>query len=257
MLQLTTQNIIIISVAVVVVVALIVWGWRRYARRHIVSVWRESGDVWAETPLAEVETSVTIAVISQSSGHAVENQVPLLVRQRGVKAEIVIVDVDDADVHGLATSTAIDRLMSEYPQLRRTYVPKTVGGLDPYKVGCMLAARAARYEWMVVVSPFFRPANDEWLLDLMQYVDNTLQALVDYGNTPDNDDLGMMRRWRMRRQMLKHAKKGGAVDTAGGSLLVQRDWFLRRMTERAEGECLYLLTDPDSRDRYAVRATCR
>lgn len=257
MYQIPIQTLCIIGAAVVVFLVLVGWGCRRYARRHIVSIWRESGEAWDDTPLTEVEMGVTIAVISQGGGHAVENQVPVLTRQRGLQTEIIVVDVDDADVRGLKTSTALDRLATDYPNLRRTYVPQSVGGLDPYDVGCMLAARAARYEWMVIVSPFFRPASDEWLLDLMQYADSTLQAVADYGNTTDNDDLSFMERRRLRRRMLRQARKGGPVDAAGGSLLVQRDWFLRRMAERADGECLYLLTHPETHDRYAVRASCR
>lgn len=257
MVQIPTQTLVIAVSAAVVLLALVVWGWRRYVRRHIVSEWRESGDEWASTPLSDVEVKVTIAVISQGGGTALGALVPLLARQRKIEAELVVVDADSADVHGIRTSVAVDRLMAEYPFLRRTYVPRSTSGLDPYDVGCMLAARAANYEWVVFVSPYFRPSSEEWLLDLLQYVDGTLSALVDYAGTSGDDELTYWERRRLRRQMLKAAKSGGPVATAGGSMIVQREWFLRRMTQRADGECLYLMTDPESHDRYAVRASCR
>lgn len=249
--------IIIASVIAVVVLILVVWGGRRYAARHIVSQWVEEDEETIYAPLAEVDASVSIVVISEGGGPALEQLIPLLDRQSGVEKEIIVVDADAADAHGLPTESVVERLMASYPHLRRTYVPHSTNGLQPYDVASMLGARAARCEWMVVVSPFFRPSSDEWLLDLMQYVDHTLSVVVDYANTADNEELSSMERWRLRRQMKKVAKRGGAFDTAGGAFVVQRDWFLQRLCCPVEGECLYLYTDPETRHRMAVRAQCR
>lgn len=251
------SQIIIASIIALVVLILAVWGWRRYAARHIVSHWAEEDEETIYAPLSDVEISVSIVVISAGGGTALEQLVPLLDQQRGVTKEIIVVDADDVDVHGLPTESVVERLMSAYPHLRRTYVPHSTNGLDPYDVASMLGARAARHEWMVVVSPYFRPYSDEWLLDLMQYVDHTLSVLVDYANTADGEYLSSMERWRLRRQMKKVAKRGGAFDTAGGAFIVQRDWFLQRLSHPVEGECLYLYTDPETRHRMAIRAHCR
>lgn len=250
-------HIIIASIITLVVLILAVWGWRRYAARHIVSQWVEEDEETIYAPLADVDVSVSIVVISEGGGPALEQLVPLLDRQSGVEKEIIVVDADDADSHGLPTESVVERLMTSYPHLRRTYVPHATNGLNPYDVATMLGTRAARHEWMVVVSPFFRPSSDEWLLDLMQYVDNTLSVVVDYANTADNEYLSSMERWRLRRQMKNTAKRGGAFETAGGAFIVQRDWFLQRLSRPVEGECLYLYTDPETRHRMAIRAHCR
>lgn len=249
--------IIIASVVALVVLILAVWGWRRYASRHIVSQWVEEDEETIYAPLVDVDFSVSIVVISAGGGTAVEQLVPLLEQQRGVEKEIIVVDADNDNVHGLSTEVVVERLATTYPSLRRTYVPRSTNGLNPYDVAMMLGARAARHEWMVVVSPFFRPDSNEWLLDLMQYVDLSLSVLVDYANVADNENLSSMERWRLRRQMKKTAKRGGAFDSAGGTFVVQRDWFLRRLSTPVEGECLYLYTDPETRHRMAVRAQCK
>lgn len=250
-------NIIIISVIALVVLILVFWGWHRYATRHIITRWVEDDEETIYAPLADVDFSVSIVVISAGGAAALEQLVPLLDRQRGVNKEIIVVDADDADVHVLRTEAVVERLSQAYPHLRRTYVPRSTNGLNPYDVASMLGARAARHEWMVVVSPYFRPASDEWLLDLMQYVDLTLSVVVDYANTADLENLSSMERWRLRRQMKKVAKRGGVYDAAGGPFIVQRDWFLQRLCRPVEGECLYLYTDPETRHRTAIRARCR
>lgn len=249
--------IILASAVGLIILLLAVWGWRHHAVRHIISRWKEEDEEIIYAPLSAVDVSVSIVVISEGGGTALEQLIPLLDRQNGVEKEIIVVDADDDHVHGLATETVVERLSSVYPRLRRTYVPHSTNGLNPYDLAAMLGARAARHEWMVVVSPFFRPDSDEWLLDLLQYVDTTLSVVVDYAKTNDNEDLTSMERWRLRRQMMKTAKRGGAFETAGGTYIVQRDWFLQRLSRQVQGECLYLYTDPTTRHRMAVRARCR
>ena len=251
------SQIIIASAIIFVALILAVWGWRRYAARHIVSQWVEDDEETIYAPLVDVDFSVSIVVVSAGGGTAVEQLVPLLDQQRGVEKEIIVVDADNDNVHGLSTEIVVERLATTYPYLRRTYVPRSTNGLNPHDVALMLGARAARHEWMVVVSPFFRPDSAEWLLDLLQYVDKTLSVVVDYANDADNELLSSMERWRLRRQMKKTAKRGGAFDSVGGTFIVQRDWFLQRLSRPTEGECLYLYTDPETRHRMAVRAHCR
>lgn len=237
----------------VVLLCLLWWGRRRYVLRRIVSRWHEDRADLVET-LADVDTPVSVIVVSSGDGYSVERNLPAILGQQRVTMEVVVVDADVRGVEGVSTADALKRLKCRFPQLRQTYVPMANDHHQPGQLAAMLGARAARYDTLLFVPPTFEPDSSEWILDLLQYVDATVHVLVDYSHRDSDYSESYWERSRERRRMMKVAKKG-TIDAAGGSMMVQKDWFLRSLNGEGEaGECVYLYTDHTAGRRDVVRA---
>lgn len=251
------MNVYAIAALSLVLFCLLIWGANRYRMRHIVTRWSEDAED-LDADLTQVELAVSAVVVSEDAGASLERNMPALMAQANVAMEAIVVNADrtkDADVQ---TADAVKRLTARYPMLRQTYVPQSSHGLDVAGLGRMLGARAARHEWLLFVSPDFVPPSNQWLLDLLQYADATVCAIVDYGRTGCDEALSFWRRWRLRRNMMRAARSGQRIQDGGGSVLVQRDWYMKRLSGAPlAGECVYLYTDAQSRHRNVVRAFCK
>lgn len=236
-----------------VVLVLLWWAWRRYSLRHIVSRWHEGREDLDEA-LSDVDRAVSVIVISRGDGYSVERNLPAVLGQQRVTMEVIVVDADSQETEGVRTTDALKRLKVAFPQLRQTYVPPTGDHRHPEVLAGMLGARAARYDTLLFVPPTFEAESDSWLLDLLQYVDDSVHALVDYARTDAEGEESFWARRRQRRQMMKTAKKC-TIDAAGGSMMVQKEWFLRSLSgENEAGECVFLYTDRYAGRRDVVRA---
>lgn len=225
---------------------LFLWLLYRYTVRRVVSWWHEDID---DGSLVPVEQSFSLVVVSQNSGADIERNIPLLLEQKGVSHEVIVVNAASSDT----TCDAVKRLTLDYPQLRQTYVPQSSANLNVWELACMLGARAARHEWVLFVNPGFVAPSDHWLLDLAQYVDSTLHVLVEYAYRGDAEAASWGRRFVQERKMARTALRGRAIDVAGGNVLVQRDWYVARANDTAERECLYLYRDSCFWNRVILR----
>lgn len=237
---------------VVVLLTATLWLTHRYRVRHLVSRWREN---IADDVLAEVAIPVTVVVISQNAGADLERHLPRVLEQRGIDFEVVVVDAASTDT----TADALKRLKVRYPTLRQTYVPQSHANLDLWEFATVLGARAARNEWVLFVHAEFCPPSDTWLQDMMQYVDNTIHAFVDYGHVTRDflDELSSFARRRERRKMARTALRGRAISAAGGSVLVQKDWYLDRGHREEAIECIYMYRLQNPWERVILRVRSR
>ena len=252
-LALLNEQLYLLIACGLVVLCLLGWGWRRYTMRHILTKWREDrADL--EDALSDVDIPVSVIVISRGDGYIVERNLPAVLTQQRVSMEVIVVDADSQEMESVRTADALKRLKAKFPQLRQTYVPPTGGHHHPEVLAAMLGARAARYETLLFVPPTFEPDSEDWLLDLLQYVDASVQALVDYARVDAEGEESFWVRRRQRKRMMKAAKKC-TIDTAGGSMMVQKDWFLRGLNGESEaGEWVFLYTDRYAGCRDVVRA---
>lgn len=223
-----------IIAGVALLAAIILWAIYRYKVRYLVTKWCEDT---ADDVLAEVTIPVSVVVISQNAGADLERHVPRLMEQRGVTYEVVVVDAASTDT----TVDALKRLKTNYPTLRQTYVPQSHANLDVWDFATVLGARAARHEWVLFVHAEFCPPSETWLQDLMQYVDESIHAFVDYGHVTRDflDELSSFARRRECRKMARTALRGRAISAAGGSVLVKKDWYLDRANREERVECIY------------------
>lgn len=181
--------------------------------------------------------AVSVVVVCENEGDDMEGNLPKLLEQLGIDVEVVVVNAASTDM----TDDALKRLKIQYPHMRQTYVPMSNSNLNVWEFGCMLGARAARYDWVLFVPPSFTPSSEIWLLDLLRYADQKTKAVIDYGHVGEQNVRESWLSW-MRRYvwMVFTAIQGRSVTTAGGSLLIRKNWLLDRTDATARGECVYL-----------------
>lgn len=224
-----------IIIAAIIVLPLALYGVYRHRTRFIIDWQKEDDD-----DLAAVVgcPPVSVVIVCQNEAGELEENVPRLMGQTGIEAEYIIVNAASTDT----TADAIKRLHLQHPSLRQTYLPKSHSIQHLWQCGCILGARAARHEWVLFVHPDFAPSSPAWLLDLMRYADDSTCAVVDYGHTTELEEaeesgFGWQRRYKA---MARTVSRGRAIVTAGGSLLIRKDWLLERGDEAERSECVYL-----------------
>lgn len=228
-------------------------GWIdfRYLR-HLVS-WEHYKD--SELSPFIACPAVSVVVMCENEGEQMEDNLPKLLDQLGIDVEVIVVNVASVDT----TSDALKRLKLLYPQMRQTYVPASNSNLNTDSFGRMLGARAARYDWVLFVRPSFAPSSAVWLLDLLRYAESETMAVVDYGHVSDDAHRSESRlQWTRRyMKMARSVLNGRAITTAGGSLLVRKEWLLSRSAGDEVGECVYLCRRFNPFRRVILRAQSR
>lgn len=215
--------------------------------------------------------AVSVVVVCENEGDVMEDNLPKLLDQLGIDVEVVVVNAASTDM----TSDALKRLAVQYPHLRQTYVPMRHSNLNVWEFGCLLGARASRYDWVLFVRPRFSPSSDVWLLDLLRYADGEVDAVIDYGHVTERDGHESMFAWLWRCiKMARTVLRGRALITGGGSVLVKKEWLLSRsvvesrqktlysrltgdLGEAAYGDCLYLCRRYNPLRRIILRARNR
>lgn len=230
------STLVYIIISAVVLLALLASATTRYLNRRDVLDWDLQDD--DDLPAVGDCPPVSVVIVCENEGVEMEENVPKLLEQHGVETEIIMVNAASTDT----TIDAIKRLKVQYPQLRQTYVPQSYSNLNLWEFGCVLGARAARHDWVLLVHPSFAPAKVDWLSDLMRYADDGIDAVVDYGNDGYEDDEESSFAWKRRyKKMARSVLKGRAIKTAKGSLLIRKEWLLGRNTEASRyGECIYV-----------------
>lgn len=226
--------VILITVILTALIAIVMAG-HFYSTRHLVDRWAESDD--SLSPLVACPP-VSVIVVSQNEGRDMEVLVPQLIKQKGVDVEVVVVNAASTDT----TLDAIKRLSLQYSQMRQTYVPTSNTSINLWESGCMLGARAARNEWLLYVHPTFTPPSALWILDLLRYIDPSAKAVIDYGHTTEARYIKEKKRgWNKRvKKMTQTVLQGRAIEAAGGSILIKKDWLLNHTDRPRREECIYV-----------------
>lgn len=242
------MTIVYIITAVLAAIILTTVGIHRYKVRHLIERYEEADDELS--PLIACPP-ISIVVVSQNEGRDMEENLPRLLRQRGIDLEVIVVNAASTDT----TIDALKRLTIQYPQLRQTYVPTSNANVNVQEAGCMLGARAARNGWVLFVQPSFTPPSDIWVLDLLRYTSPTAKAVIDYGHTNFREEVKESNyKWKRRvKKMTQTVLHGRAIVTAEGSMLIRKDWLLNRAKNTDRGECVYVCRRFDPLQRVILR----
>lgn len=229
------MTLVYIITAILAFIILATIGIHRYNVRHLIERREELDDNLS--PLIACPP-ISIIVVCQNEGRDMEENLPLLLRQRGIDSEVIVVNAASTDT----TLDALKRLTIQYPHLRQTYVPTRNSGINIQESGALLGARAARNGWLLFVHPNFTPSSDLWALDLLRYITPSTKAIIDYGHTIFQEEAKESnRKWKRRvKKMTRTVLHGRAIVTAEGSMLVRKDWLLNRAKNTDRGECVYV-----------------
>lgn len=73
--------------------------------------------------------------------------------------EVVVVDKNSTD----NTRLLLENMEKRYENLQHTFIPKDTRQVSIHTLALILGAKAARYPWVVLLTPDFQPASGQWL----------------------------------------------------------------------------------------------
>lgn len=142
------------------------------------------------------------------------------------KFEVIVADQiaseDNRDV--------VRRLETRHPTLRYTRIPASSRQIELRKLAITLGIKAARGEWVIVISPYTVPETDEWLQHFAQNLDPELNFVEAYYNYYDDGSLkarrAILERVRAFNLRLNAYEQGLVIGCASANYAVRKKWFV-------------------------------
>ena len=144
--------------------------------------------------------NVSIIVTCEEQQTQLRQLLPSLLSQRyGGDYEVIVVDMK----HDKDLEEWLEEMEVHNPHLSHTFCSTTARGIDIHKLALTLGAKAANYEWLVILPVGTELANDEWLKNLAANINE--QADVILNSRLLNSKLKMMF-FRLRLRLAKNIR---------------------------------------------------
>lgn len=194
--------------------------WRSYglvARLH--------GKARTPAPAPRGE-GLSVVIAARDQAASLERNLPLILAQRGVDFEVIVV----TDVSTDETAAVVRRFCDRYSRLHTTFVPASSRYIDRTKLAITLGVRAARHEWIVLTGADCRPAGEHWLSGLAQAFSAGTDVVLGYSNYSDDGSRrarrAIYRRLRDNLRRFSAATSGRALGGDGCNLAFRKSRFL-------------------------------
>lgn len=171
------------------------------------------------------EEGVSVVICCHDEGRALEEHLPKIMEQRGVRMEVIVADDCSTD----STPDVLKRMEARYPNLRHTFVPATARYVSHEKLAITLGVKAARYPWIVLTRPACAPLTDLWLKSLSARFAEGTNIVLGYANYADDGSRAARRGIyeRLRYSLAWYsATRGRAIGADGCNMAFRREAFL-------------------------------
>ena len=119
--------------------------------------------------------SVSIIVTIEEQQSQLRQLLPRLLSLRyGGEYEVIVVDKK----HDKDLEEWLDEMEACHPNLCHTFCPASARGIDLHKLAVTLGAKAANYEWLVILPVETNLPNEEWLANIMADIDDQADSVV-------------------------------------------------------------------------------
>lgn len=176
LLTFTTLDIVLLAVAGAL------WCYLMYyAIRYLGAVSRRRPKT-TDAPEAETETKplpgVSVVVCARNEGEHLEAYLQSLLSQDYPEYEVIVVNDGSQD----DTRDVLDRYSRQYDQLHTTFVPAGARVMSTKKLGLTLAAKSARYDYLLLTDADCRPESNQWIRELVAPFARTgIEVVIGYG----------------------------------------------------------------------------
>lgn len=107
---------------------------------------------------------VSVVVCARNEACNLEPYLQALLTQDYPEYEVIVVNDASED----KTQEVIDRYMTQYPNLRTTFVPRGVRVGSTKKLALTLGAKAAKYDYLLLTDADCRPETTRWITEMMR-----------------------------------------------------------------------------------------
>jgi len=119
--------------------------------------------------------NISIIVPFQEQRPELMQQLPRLLSMRHVgEYEVILVDMK----HDKDTEEWLEEVEGRYPNLCHTFCPVSARCIDTYRLALTLGAKAAAYEWLVVLPVDVEWQNENWLQVLTSYAEDGTDVII-------------------------------------------------------------------------------
>ena len=98
----------------------------------------------------------------------------ILTLQYGGEYEVIVVD----KMHDKDREEWLEDMEIQYPQLTHTFCSTTARGVDIDKLALTLGAKAANYDWLVIVPVDVKLQSEDWLRELTTHCSDETDFVV-------------------------------------------------------------------------------
>ena len=98
----------------------------------------------------------------------------ILSLEYGGEYEVIVVD----KLHDKDIEEWLEDMEIQYPQLTHTFCSTTARGVDIDKLALTLGAKAANYDWLVIVPVDVKLQDEDWLKELTTYCKDDTDLMI-------------------------------------------------------------------------------
>lgn len=127
--------------------------------------------------LAEEQPAVSVIVCARNEEHNLSDYLPALLSQQYPCFEVIVVDDGSEDL----TRIVVERLKYRYENLRLTFVPRDAWVTSSKKLALTLAAKAAKYDYLLLTDADCRPQSPLWIAQMMSGFTEGKEVVLGFG----------------------------------------------------------------------------
>lgn len=141
--------------------------------------WKKKARVDAEETTDEPEVKgVSVVVCAKNEGENLQDYLQALLGQNYPLFEVIVVNDASED----NTQLVLEHYMQRYPRLHLTFVPANAWVRSTKKLALTLAAKAAKYDYLLLTDADCCPESPNWITEMMHGFDNPeTEVVLGYG----------------------------------------------------------------------------
>ncbi|MGM9713686.1 MAG: hypothetical protein ACI3Y5_06155 [Prevotella sp.] len=140
-----------------------------------------------------MDRPLSIIILSNDDSLTLKDTIPVLLSQEyGPGYEVIVVrETRRGDVRDI-----LKPLMENHANLRSTYLPDKPKYVSDDEIKIMLGVKAAEYDDIIMIPPYYMPQSAEWLKDIAESTEITDETPLHLGDAHIVGKLGFFKRRR-------------------------------------------------------------
>ena len=149
-----------------------------YYAYYVGAVKHQTPDTKHQTPDSKHQPPVTVVVCAKNEEEHLEEYLHCLLSQDYPIYEVIVVNDGSLD----RTEEVLAQYMTQDFKLRTTFVPKGARVTSTKKLGITLAAKAAKYDYLLLTDADCCPESNQWISQMMSgFSDPKIDIVIGYG----------------------------------------------------------------------------
>ena len=137
----------------------------------------KGGDAVQTADLSDEKPGVSVIVCARNEGYNLKPYIQSLLTQDYPLFEVIVVNDGSED----DTQAVIDEYAALDKRVKTTFVPKGARMRSTKKLGLTLAAKAAKYDYLLLTDADCRPESTKWISTMMAGFGDGIEVVLGYG----------------------------------------------------------------------------